>query len=38
MSDEERTGWADVVINTDCGLEELRKRVEEEWAKLKARL
>ena len=38
MSDEERTSQADVVIDTDCSLEELRERVVEEWVKLKARL
>ncbi len=33
-SSEERAGYADVVINTDCGLDGLRARVSELWQKL----
>lgn len=36
ISSEERLKHADVVIDTDCSLEELRTRVRELWAKLEA--
>lgn len=38
ISSEERIRQADVVIDTDCTLDELRDKVEEEWRKLQARL
>ncbi len=38
MSDEERRRRADVIIETDCSLEELRQRVAREWEKLLQRL
>lgn len=38
MSDEERRRRADVIIETDCSLEELRQRVTFEWEKLLKRL
>ena len=38
MSDEERRRRADVIIETDCSLEELRQRVAREWEKLSQRL
>jgi dephospho-CoA kinase len=38
ISNEERIRQADVVIDTDCSLEELRDKVEAEWRKLQARL
>lgn len=38
VSNEERIRQADVVIGTNCTLDELRDRVEEEWRKLQARL
>ena len=34
MSDEERVKHADVVINTDCSLDELKARVSSLWQKL----
>ena len=37
-TDEERTRLADVVIDTDCTLDELRSRVEAEWRRLITRL
>jgi dephospho-CoA kinase len=37
LSTEERIRHADVVINTDCSLEELEARVRQEWDKLMAR-
>lgn len=38
MSSEERVKQADVVIDTDCTLDELKARVVVEWQKLQARL
>jgi dephospho-CoA kinase len=38
LSNEERIKKADVVINTDCTLSELKTRVAEEWQKLQKRL
>jgi dephospho-CoA kinase len=38
LSDEERIRQADVVINTDCSLNELKERVAAEWQKLLDRL
>ena len=38
MSGEERIKQVDVVIDTDCSLDELRERVEAEWRRLQARL
>ena len=38
ISSEERIGQADVVIDTDCTLDELQDRVETEWRKLQSRL
>jgi dephospho-CoA kinase len=38
MSDKERVKQADVVINTDCSLDELKIRVKVEWEKLLKRL
>ena len=38
ISSEARIRQADVVIDTDCTLEELRDRVEAEWRKLQERL
>jgi len=38
MSSEERVRHADVVIDTDCTLDELKARVLVEWQKLQARL
>ena len=38
MPSEERIGQADVVIDTDCTLDELKARVLVEWRKLQARL
>ncbi len=38
MSDEERRRLADVVIETDCSLEELKQRVTREWDTLLKRL
>lgn len=38
LSNEERARQADVVISTDCSLEELRNRVAAEWRKLQERL
>lgn len=38
ITDEERTGLADVVIANDGTLEELRQKVELEWEKLQERL
>jgi len=38
MSGEERVSQADIVIDTDCSLEELRAKVTAEWQKLLARL
>ncbi len=35
LSSEERVKQADVVIDTDCSLDELRARVEELWRKLR---
>ena len=37
LSSEERIGHADVVIDTDCDLDELRARVEELWRELQRR-
>jgi len=37
MTGAERVKHADVVIDTDCSLDELRARVEKEWEKLMAR-
>ena len=34
LPSEERIKWADVVINTDCSLDELRAKVTELWQKL----
>ncbi|MBI4297324.1 MAG: dephospho-CoA kinase [Chloroflexi bacterium] len=36
VSNEERIRYADVVINTDCSLEEVRARVDEPWQRLDA--
>lgn len=36
LSPDERIKHADAVINTDCSLEELRKKVEELWERLPA--
>jgi len=38
MSDEERVRRSDVVIRTDCGLEETRGEVDKEWDRLQQRL
>jgi dephospho-CoA kinase len=38
ISDNERIKNADVVINTDCSLDELKERVKAEWDKLQKRL
>ncbi len=38
MSNEERVRRADVVIDTDCSLEETRQQVEREWSRLLARI
>jgi dephospho-CoA kinase len=38
FSSAERIKHADVVINTDCTLDELKKRVEAEWRKLMGRV
>src|SRR3972149_2528647 len=38
FTDKERRKHADVVIDTDCSLEELKKRVAAEWQKLQQRL
>ncbi len=38
MSNEERAQRSDVIIETDCDLEETRGRVEEEWLRLQQRL
>lgn len=38
MSGEERVGKADVVIDTDCTLDELKTRMAVEWQKLLTRL
>jgi dephospho-CoA kinase len=38
LSNEERLKHADVVIDTDCSLDELKKRVKSEWQKLQARI
>ncbi len=38
MTNEERRSHADVVIDTDCTLDELRSRVGMEWKRLLARL
>ncbi len=38
MSGEERIRRADVVIDTDCTLDELKNRVTKEWQKLLARI
>ena len=37
MASEERIQRADVVIDTDCSLDELRERVAEKWRKLRER-
>jgi dephospho-CoA kinase len=37
LPDEERIKRADVVINTDCSLDELRDRVVKAWKKMQAR-
>ena len=34
ISSEERARWADVIIDTDCSLDELKTRVRELWRKL----
>ena len=38
MSNEERAGRAQILIDTDCPLERTRKQVDEEWQRLLARL
>lgn len=38
LSNEERLKKADVVINTDCSLDELKTRVTAEWRKLQERI
>jgi dephospho-CoA kinase len=38
MTDNERIKNADVVIDTDCPLDELKTRVEKEWDKLQKRI
>jgi dephospho-CoA kinase len=38
VSDSERIDQADVVINTDCSLDELKARVKTEWEKLQKRI
>ena len=38
IANEERNKHADVVIDTDCSLDELKDRVAEEWQKMLARL
>lgn len=38
LSNEERLKKADVVINTDCSLDELKTRVAAEWRKLQERI
>jgi dephospho-CoA kinase len=38
MSNEERTGRSQVVIDTDCPLEQTRRQVSGEWARLEERL
>jgi dephospho-CoA kinase len=38
LSNEERTQKADVVIDTNCTLDELKVRVEKEWQKLLQRI
>ena len=38
LSPEEMLSQADVVINTDCSLDELSRRVEEEWDRLQGRI
>ena len=38
ISDEERVSRSDVVIDTDCQLEETRHRAREAWSRLKRRL
>ena len=38
MSDRERRERADIIIETDCSLEELKQRVTAEWRKLLQRL
>ena len=38
MSNEERAARSQVVIDTDCPLEQTRKRVDEEWERLLERL
>ena len=38
MSNEERIRRSDVIINTDCDIEETRQQVESEWSRLRAKL
>ena len=38
LTDEERTSQADVVIYTDCTLDELKDRVVELWLELRSRI
>ena len=38
LSAEDRTNQADVVIYTDCTLDELRERVTELWHELRSRI
>ena len=38
MSNEERTARSQVVIDTDCPLEQTERQVDEEWERLQARL
>jgi dephospho-CoA kinase len=38
LTDEERIRQADVVIDTDCALDELKERVEALWRKLRSRI
>jgi dephospho-CoA kinase len=38
LSNEERVNKADIIIDTDCTLDELKKRVEAEWNKLLRRI
>jgi len=38
LTDEERIRQADVVIDTDCALDELKERIEALWRKLRSRI
>ena len=38
MSNEERIRRSDVIINTDCDIEETRQQVASEWSRLRAKL